>query len=77
MQDRCEFLQASADDLSAVADASIDVVTIRSVLTYVTANSRRFENFDRVLKPGGRLSIFEPIDRFTTLARRTCSSDMT
>lgn len=65
VQDRCEFLQASADDLSAVADASIDVVTIRSVLIYVSAKQQALREFHRVLKPGGRLSIFEPINRFT------------
>jgi arsenite methyltransferase len=32
--DRCEFVRASADDLSAFEDASVDVVTTRSVLIY-------------------------------------------
>jgi ubiquinone/menaquinone biosynthesis C-methylase UbiE len=65
VQDRCEFLHSSADDLSALASASIDVVTTRSVLIYVSAKQQALREFHRVLKPGGRLSIFEPINRFT------------
>ena len=61
---RCSFLQTPADDLSSVEDASVDVVTTRSVLIYVEDKRRSFEEFHRVLKPGGRLSIFEPINRF-------------
>jgi len=63
--DRCQFLNASADDLSSITDATIDVVTTRSVLIYVSAKGQAFHEFHRVLKPGGRLSIFEPINRFT------------
>ncbi len=62
--DRCQFLFAPAEDLSALADASVDVVTTRSVLIYVAAKQQAFSEFYRVLKPGGRLSIFEPINRF-------------
>jgi arsenite methyltransferase len=62
--DRCEFLLAPAEDLSSIGDASIDVVTTRSVLIYVEDKRRAFEEFHRVLTPGGRLSIFEPINRF-------------
>ncbi|MBA3430956.1 MAG: class I SAM-dependent methyltransferase [Actinobacteria bacterium] len=62
--DRCEFLLASANDLSVLGDASVDAVTTRSVLIYVKNKRRAFEEFHRVLKPGGRLSIFEPINRF-------------
>lgn len=62
--DRCEFLQAAAEDLSALATASVDVVTIRSVLIYVEAKQQAFHEMYRVLKPNGRLSIFEPINSF-------------
>jgi arsenite methyltransferase len=65
--DRCEFLLAPADDLSALGDTSVDVVTTRSVLIYVKDKRRAFEEFYRGLKPGGRLSIFEPINRFNTV----------
>ena len=64
--DRCSFLHASADDLSALEDGSVSMVTTRSVLIYVEDKKRAFEEFHRVLKPGGRLSIFEPINRFSS-----------
>lgn len=62
--DRCEFINASADDLSPILDSAVDVVTTRSVLIYETAKQKAFHEFYRVLRPGGRLSIFEPINSF-------------
>ena len=64
LQDRCQFVRASADDLSMLGDESVDAVTTRSVLIYVPAKQQAFREFYRVLKPGGQLSIFEPINRF-------------
>ena len=64
LQDRYRFVHASADDLSAFEDESIDAVTTRSVLIYVSAKQKALREFYRVLKPGGQLSIFEPINRF-------------
>lgn len=64
VQDRCQFVCAPAEDLTPVVTASIDVVTTRSVLIYVKPKAQAFSEFYRVLKPGGRLSIFEPINRF-------------
>jgi arsenite methyltransferase len=61
--ERCRFLRAAADDLSGVPDESVDVVTTRSVLIYVAAKERTFREFHRVLRPGGRVSLFEPINR--------------
>jgi arsenite methyltransferase len=62
--DRCRFVRAPANDLGLLGDASVDAVTTRSVLIYVEDKRRAFGEFHRVLKPGGRLSIFEPINRF-------------
>lgn len=62
--DRCRFVQARAEDLRGIADASVDVVTTRSVLIYVRDKRTAFAEFFRVLRPGGRLSIFEPINGF-------------
>jgi arsenite methyltransferase len=63
--DRCEFVVGSADELP-LDDASVDVVTTRSVLIYLDrlGKEQAFREFHRVLRRGGRLSIFEPINRF-------------
>jgi ubiquinone/menaquinone biosynthesis C-methylase UbiE len=62
--DRCRFVQASADDLSSIGEETVDVVTTRSVLIYVKNKAAAFSEFARVLRPGGRISLFEPINRF-------------
>ena len=64
--DRCEFVRTTADDLSPVADASVDVVTTRAVLIYVEDKQRAFDEFHRVLRSGGRVSLFEQINRHAT-----------
>jgi len=61
--DRCEFTRAAAEDLSVIASGSVDVVTTRSVLIYVSLKQQAFCEFYRVLRPGGRVSLFEPINR--------------
>jgi len=61
---RCTFVNASVTDLSAIPDASIDAVTVRSVLIYVPDRAKAFAELRRVLKPGGRLSLFEPVNSF-------------
>ena len=63
---RCQFVLARAEDLAPFADQSVDVVTTRSVVIYVKEKQRAFDEFHRVLKPGGRLSIFEPINSFSS-----------
>ena len=67
--DRCDFLRASADDLP-LPEASVDVATTRSVLIYLMDKGPAFVELHRVLKPGGRLSIFEPINIFGNEERR-------
>ena len=77
--DRCSFVRASADAISAVADATVDAVTTRSVLIYVAAKDRAFAEFFRVLRAGGRISLFEPINRhlFPELASEFMGYDAT
>jgi len=59
---RCGFVLARADNLTALRDSSVDVVTTRSVLIYVADKAAAFAEFRRVLRPGGRISLFEPIN---------------
>jgi arsenite methyltransferase len=63
--ERCEFVLASADQLP-LEDASVDVVTTRSVLIYLNraGKERACREFHRVLRRGGRISIAEPINSF-------------
>jgi ubiquinone/menaquinone biosynthesis C-methylase UbiE len=68
--DRCRFVNQRADDLQAIEDGSVDVVTTRSVLIYVEDKERAFSEFHRALGTGGRLSLFEPINRFGMEKRR-------
>jgi ubiquinone/menaquinone biosynthesis C-methylase UbiE len=68
--ERCRFVHAPAEDLGAIGDASVDAVTTRSVLIYVKEKERALREFHRVLRPGGRLSLFEPINRYGMEERR-------
>jgi len=61
---RCQFVTASAEDLSMIEDESVEAVTTRSVLIYVGAKQKALDEFYRVLKPRGTLSVFEPINNF-------------
>jgi arsenite methyltransferase len=60
---RCEFVLGSVDELP-LPDESVDVATTRSVLIYVEDKLRALRELHRVLRSGGRLSIFEPINAF-------------
>lgn len=61
--DRCSFVLAPADHLNGVPTASVDAVTTRSVLIYVEDKAAALREFCRVLRPGGRISLAEPINR--------------
>lgn len=59
--DRCTFLRAAADRLEGIDDASLDAVLTRSVLAYVHDKIGALREFHRVLRPGGRISLAEPV----------------
>ena len=60
---RHEVLAGAAADAAALpfADASFDVVTTFCVLVYVPEKVRTIEECFRVLRPGGRVSLLEPV----------------
>jgi arsenite methyltransferase len=62
---RMQFVQNDATNLRDVPDASIDAVLTRSVLLYIEDKERVAAEFRRVLRAGGRISLFEPISRVT------------
>ena len=62
--EQMSFVQAPVEDLAPVSDSSVDIVTARSVLIYVDDKARAFREFFRVLRPGGRASLFEPINNY-------------
>jgi arsenite methyltransferase len=64
VHDRCHFVRASADDLAGIENNSVDAVATRAVLIYVADKAAAFREFARVLRPGGRISLIEPINRF-------------
>ena len=71
--DRCRFVEASAEDLGPVDGESVDVVATRAVLIYVQEKATALGEFARVLRPGGRISLHEPINRFGAGERRRSS----
>jgi arsenite methyltransferase len=62
---RVSYLVGDAEVLPLPND-SVDVVTTRSVLIYVRGKAEAAREFFRVLRPGGRVSIFEPVNRRNT-----------
>ncbi|MFG1815311.1 class I SAM-dependent methyltransferase [Kribbella sp. NPDC049174] len=59
--DRCSFAVADAQDLAGVESESANAATARSVLCYIADPAAAFAAIARVLRPGGRLSLFETI----------------
>jgi len=58
---QCAFVLGSAERLAGIADGSVDVVATRASLAYMSDKGSALKEFHRVLKPGGRISIAEPI----------------
>ncbi|BAS26520.1 hypothetical protein LIP_0663 [Limnochorda pilosa] len=59
---RVRFLEGDATALP-FPDAAFDVVLFRSLLPYVDRKDRVAEACARVLRPGGRIALVEPISR--------------
>jgi ubiquinone/menaquinone biosynthesis C-methylase UbiE len=75
---QCTFLEGSAERSPGIPNESTDVVTMRSVLVYIADKAAVAREFHRMLKPGGRISIAEPIYRdeamnLEALARQVAS----
>jgi arsenite methyltransferase len=60
--ERAAFRFASADRLDGIDDESVDAITTRAVLIYLPHKHLAFEEFHRALRPGGRISVWEPIN---------------
>jgi arsenite methyltransferase len=63
-RERAAFVHTGLPELAGIDAASVDVATTRSVLIYVADKAASFASLHRVMRPGGRLSIFEPIYSF-------------
>lgn len=60
-----EVLLSRADNVN-LSDNSVDVVVMRSVLVHILDKLSCLNEFYRIMKPGGRISIFEPIIQSNT-----------
>lgn len=63
VEERCRLVVAPAERL-ALKSESVDVVATRSVLIYVADKEAAFAEFYRLLRPDGRISLFEPINAY-------------
>ncbi len=60
---QCAFVHAPAGQLAGIGDVSVDAVTLRAVLAYVPDKLAALRECARILTPGGRLSMAEPVLR--------------
>ncbi len=60
IENKITFLHSDASDIK-MPDNSVDVVVVRSVLVHIPDKTPPINEFFRILKPGGRVSIYEPI----------------
>ncbi len=67
VQAQCSFVRCDARDLVGVADGCADALTTRSAFAYVSHKAAALLAFHRVLKPGGRISLAEPVFRDAAL----------
>lgn len=61
LMEQCRFVRSSAESLAIIPAASVDAVTSRAVLAYLPQKVVALGEFWRILKPGGVLSIADPI----------------
>ncbi|MFZ2034523.1 MAG: methyltransferase domain-containing protein [Candidatus Dormiibacterota bacterium] len=67
--DRSRFVRAPATDLSEIPTSSVDVVVERAVLLFIEDRGRAFAEYRRVLRPGGRVSLGEPLNSWMSADR--------
>jgi arsenite methyltransferase len=60
---QCSFARCGAETLDGLEPESADVVLTRAVLAYVPDKAGALRQFNRVLRPGGRISLGEPVFR--------------
>jgi len=65
LENKMDFIQTDASD-TKLPENSMDVVVLRSVLVHILDKSKTIKEFFRILKQGGRISIFEPVIRKNT-----------
>ena len=64
----CRFSLADAVRLQHLPDASVDIAALRAVLAYVDDKPAALRAAWRVLRPGGRLALAEPVFQDEALA---------
>lgn len=74
---QCRFVESDSEYLHEIDDASVDVVLTRSSLAYVADKKSTLSEFMRILKPGGRISLAEPIMRDDAMAVKDLKSALT